>query len=73
MLNFGLAAPIDVQLSGPDYRQLHAAAQQVARIVRELPDVADTFVPQESGYPTLDVKVDRREGGAGWASRSATW
>ena len=31
VLNFGLAAPIDVQLSGPDYDALHAAAQQVAR------------------------------------------
>jgi multidrug efflux pump subunit AcrB len=59
VLNFGLAAPIDVQLSGPDYGALHAAAQAVARTVRGVPEVADVFVPQESGYPTLQVRVDR--------------
>jgi CzcA family heavy metal efflux pump len=59
VLNFGLAAPIDVQLSGPHYSVLHEAAQQVNGIVRGLPEVADSFIPQESGYPTLDVKVDR--------------
>lgn len=59
VLNFGLAAPIDVQLNGPRYGDLHAAAREIARIVRGLPDVADAFVPQEAGYPTLDVAVDR--------------
>jgi len=59
VLNFGLAAPIDLQLSGPDYATLHATARAVARRVRTLPQVADTFVPEEAGYPTLDVKVDR--------------
>jgi HAE1 family hydrophobic/amphiphilic exporter-1 len=59
VLNFGLAAPIDVQLSGPDYETLHAAARTVAGVVRERPEVADVFVPQESGYPTLQVRVDR--------------
>ena len=59
VLNFGLAAPIDVQLSGPDYTALHAAAQQVAGVVRELPSVASVFIPQESAYPSLNVEVDR--------------
>ncbi|HZR80280.1 MAG TPA: efflux RND transporter permease subunit [Candidatus Binatia bacterium] len=59
VLNFGLAAPIDVQLSGSDYRDLHRAAAAVARAVRRTPSVADVFVPQESGYPTLAVNVDR--------------
>lgn len=59
VLNFGLAAPIDVQLSGPRYGDLHAAAREIERIVRGLPDVAGAFVPQEAGYPTLDVAVDR--------------
>jgi len=59
VLNFGLAAPIDVQLSGPDYHQLHATAQELAKKIRGVPSVADVFVPQESGYPTLEIKVDR--------------
>ena len=59
VLNFGLAAPIDVQLSGPDYTTLHATAEQVSGLVRSLPEVADVFVPQESAYPSLKVDVDR--------------
>jgi hydrophobic/amphiphilic exporter-1 (mainly G- bacteria), HAE1 family len=59
VLNFGLAAPIDVQLSGPDYDVLHDAAQKVARAVRGVPQVANVFIPQESRYPTLRVRVDR--------------
>jgi hydrophobic/amphiphilic exporter-1 (mainly G- bacteria), HAE1 family len=63
VLNFGSAAPIDVQLSGPDYKELFAAAGQVRNAMRTLPDVADAFIPEESGYPTLDIKVDRTRAG----------
>ncbi|MEB2284617.1 MAG: acriflavine resistance protein B [Polyangiaceae bacterium UTPRO1] len=59
VLDFGLAAPIDVQLSGPRYDDLHAAARTIERTARRLSGVADVFVPQEAGYPTLDVNVDR--------------
>ena len=63
VLNFGSAAPIDVQLNGPDYKELFAAAGQVRNALRTLPDVADAFIPEESGYPTLDIKVDRTRAG----------
>jgi HAE1 family hydrophobic/amphiphilic exporter-1 len=59
VLNFGLAAPIDVQLSGPDYHQLNEIAQRARDRIRRVPEVADTFIPQEFGYPTLGIKVDR--------------
>jgi multidrug efflux pump subunit AcrB len=59
VLNFGLAAPIDVQVSGPSYAELFSAAKQVQRIVNRLPQVANTFIPEESDYPTLNVRVDR--------------
>jgi multidrug efflux pump subunit AcrB len=59
VLNFGLAAPIDVQLTGPDYGVLHATARSIERISRRVPEVADVFVPQEANYPSLDVRVDR--------------
>lgn len=59
VLNFGLAAPIDVQLSGPDYRQLYGVARRTRSLIGTLPEVADTFIPQEFGHPTLGIKVDR--------------
>jgi hydrophobic/amphiphilic exporter-1 (mainly G- bacteria), HAE1 family len=59
VLNFGLAAPIDVQVSGPSYGRLYPVAQQVKQAIDSLPEVASTFIPEESDYPTLNVKVDR--------------
>jgi multidrug efflux pump subunit AcrB len=59
VLNFGLAAPIDVQLSGQSYRALYSAATKVENSLRRLPEVAQTFIPEESGEPTLTVHVDR--------------
>ena len=59
VLNFGLAAPIDVQLSGPDFHQLNEIAQHVKELIGAVPQVADTYIPQEFGYPTLGIKVDR--------------
>ncbi len=63
VLNFGLAAPIDVQLSGPDFEVLHTVAQHVETRIRRLSEVEETFIPQESDYPSLDVKVDRLKAG----------
>jgi multidrug efflux pump subunit AcrB len=59
VLNFGLAAPIDVQLSAPTYRELFPVARSVEEALRGVPEVANTFIPQESDYPTFRVKVDR--------------
>ena len=59
VLNFGLAAPIDVQISGPSYSELYPLARQIQNAINPLPDVASTFIPEESDYPTLNVQVDR--------------
>ncbi len=63
VLNFGMAAPIDIQLSGSDYKTLFAVAREVQGKVRALPEVAETLIPEESGYPTLNIKVDRMKAG----------
>ncbi|MGC1812272.1 MAG: efflux RND transporter permease subunit, partial [Candidatus Binataceae bacterium] len=59
VLNFGLPAPIDIQVSGPDYGPLFKVARRIEADVRKLPDVSQTYIPQEPDYPTIDVKVDR--------------
>jgi multidrug efflux pump subunit AcrB len=59
VLNFGLAAPIDVQLSAPTYQALFPVARAVEEALRGVPEVANTFIPQEADYPTIRVKVDR--------------
>lgn len=59
VLNLGLPAPIDVQLSGESYRELFAAAARVQRRLRKLPQLSQTYIPQEDGEPTLRIDVNR--------------
>ena len=58
ILNFGLPAPIDVQIVGnsPDN---YAIAQQIAAEVKAVPGAADVHVHQVLNDPSIFVDVDR--------------
>src|ERR1700751_5858199 len=47
VLNMGMPAPIDVQVSGSSLRKSYAVASQLASQVRGLPKVSDVLVPQD--------------------------
>ncbi|MGH7913358.1 MAG: efflux RND transporter permease subunit, partial [Candidatus Binataceae bacterium] len=51
VLNFGLAAPIDVQVSGSSYAKLYPAARRIEAAIQPLPEVANTYIPEEADYP----------------------
>jgi len=59
VLNQGMPAPIDVQVSGMDLRTSAGIAQDLARQIKALPDVSDVYVPQDMDYPALQINVDR--------------
>jgi multidrug efflux pump subunit AcrB len=59
ILNQGIPAPLDIQVSGPDLRGSHEAASEIARKVRALPGVSDVLVPQDVDYPALKIEIDR--------------
>ncbi|MBF6570635.1 MAG: efflux RND transporter permease subunit [Candidatus Binataceae bacterium] len=59
VLNFGMMAPIDVQFTGSRFDDLYRVANESRETIGGLPDVSQTFLLQESEYPTLDIKVDR--------------
>ena len=59
VLNQGLPAPIDVQVSGSDVDAAYQAAAQIAGEIRKVPDVSDVFIPQDTDYPALRLDVDR--------------
>ena len=59
VLNQGMPAPIDVQVSGMDLRRSAGIAQDLAREIKALPDVSDVYVPQDMDYPALQINVDR--------------
>jgi len=63
VLNLGLPAPIDIQVSGSDLKAAYQTATTMAATVRELPGVSDVFVPQDLDYPALKVDIDRTSSG----------
>ena len=59
ILNFGLPAPIDVQVVGTDMGSSYLIAQQIANKMRHIPGAADVHVQQLLSLPTLHMDIDR--------------
>jgi CzcA family heavy metal efflux pump len=59
ILNFGLPAPIDVQIVGTDMGTSYLIAQQIANKMRHIPGAADVHVQQLLSLPTLYMDIDR--------------
>lgn len=59
ILNFGLPAAIDVQVSGRDVQKDYQIAKEIRDRVANIPGTADVLVFQEPNYPTINVNVDR--------------
>ncbi|HXR37625.1 MAG TPA: efflux RND transporter permease subunit [Terracidiphilus sp.] len=59
ILNFGLSAPIDIQVVGPDLYGNRALAERMLDEVRYVPGAADARIQQPFNYPNLTVNVDR--------------
>jgi CzcA family heavy metal efflux pump len=59
ILNFGLPAPIDVQIIGTDMHSSYVIAQQIANRMRHIPGTADVHVQQLLSLPTLHMDIDR--------------
>jgi len=62
ILNFGLPAPIDVQVLGRDPRN-YDIARQIAAQVETIPGAADVHIHQVVDYPEIDVDVNRSKAG----------
>ncbi len=59
ILNLGMPAPLDIQVSGMNLEAAHATATEIAQKVRALPGVSDVLVPQDIDYPALKLDIDR--------------
>jgi hydrophobic/amphiphilic exporter-1 (mainly G- bacteria), HAE1 family len=59
ILNLGMPAPMDIQVSGSDIAAAHRTAMEIARQVRALHGVSDVLVPQDIDFPALKVDIDR--------------
>jgi multidrug efflux pump subunit AcrB len=63
ILNMGMPAPIDVQVSSSDLEQSYGIAQDLARQIRGLRGVGEVYIPQDMNYPALRLDVDRVHAG----------
>jgi CzcA family heavy metal efflux pump len=59
ILNFGLSAPIDVQLIGTDRNETHAFAEKILEKIRKVPGAVDFHIQEPNNAPRLDVTVNR--------------
>jgi hydrophobic/amphiphilic exporter-1 (mainly G- bacteria), HAE1 family len=59
VLNEGVPAPIDVQVSGMNLETVNQIALDLAKKIKALPDVADVYTPQDMDYPGLQLNVKR--------------
>jgi multidrug efflux pump subunit AcrB len=65
ILNFGLPAPIDVQIEGADVQGNRRVAQEMLKELRRVPGLVDLRIQQPYDYPKFDVVVDRTKAGQG--------
>jgi multidrug efflux pump subunit AcrB len=59
ILNFGLPAPIDVQVIGHNQEANYAYANALLKRLRMVPGIVDLRVQQIFNYPQINVEVDR--------------
>ena len=59
IVNFGLPAPIDLQVVGSNATANYKIAQALARKISAIPGAADVHVHQVAAQPEINLNVDR--------------
>jgi len=65
VLNFGLPAPIDIQVEGTDVEGNREVAARMLHEIERVPGIADARIQQAFDYPEFDVTVDRTKAAQG--------
>ena len=60
VLNFGLAAPLDIQVQGADIGKSYDIGRQLLASMEKIPGVVDAHIQQVMAYPGLKINVDRQ-------------
>jgi multidrug efflux pump subunit AcrB len=59
ILNTGMPAPIDVQVTSPDMNANYQLAENLAGRISRLHEVGQVYIPQDMDYPTVKADIDR--------------
>jgi multidrug efflux pump subunit AcrB len=70
ILNFGLPAPIDIQIEGANVQANREVANKILNEMRHVPGIADARIQQNFDYPKFHIDVDRtKAAGGGFTQR----
>jgi CzcA family heavy metal efflux pump len=59
ILNFGLPAPIDIQITGLNLKANHRFASKLLQEIKNVPGIVDSHIQQAFNYPQLNVQANR--------------
>jgi multidrug efflux pump subunit AcrB len=61
VVNQGLPAPLDIQVSDNDMDEGYGIARNIAAQLKHFRDVNDVLIPQDINYPGLELNIDREQ------------
>jgi multidrug efflux pump subunit AcrB len=61
VINQGLPAPIDLQISSNNMDGAYALAEKLAAKIRTFPNVSSTYIPQDINYPGIQLNINREK------------
>ena len=61
VINQGLPAPIDIQVSSNNMDGAYALARNLAQTISAIPNVSGVYIPQNLDYPGIELNIDREK------------
>ena len=61
VINQGLPAPIDIQVSSMNMDGAYALAKDLAQKIKAMPNVSGVYIPQDLDYPGIALNIDREK------------
>ena len=61
VVNQGMPAPLDIQISDNDMAEGYAIARNIALRLKGSKNVSDILIPQDIDYPGLELNIDREQ------------
>jgi multidrug efflux pump subunit AcrB len=61
VINQGLPAPIDIQVSSMDLHGAYTLANELVQKIKTMPNVSGVYIPQDIDYPGIALNIDREK------------
>ena len=61
VINQGLPAPIDIQVSSNNMDGAYTLAKNLAQTIATIPNVSGVYIPQNLDYPGIELNIDREK------------